>query len=266
MNDAGCLTAEQISFSYPENGFSLSGLSISVRPGHVLGLIGPNGSGKSTFLKILAGLIPPSHGEVRLFGQALSDIPQAKRARLMAFLPQNIQLTFSHTVEEAVSFGRFPHRGVFGFMSRRDREVIDRCMDQTRVGPFRHKMLYQLSGGEQQRVHLASILAQEPSVLLLDEPTSGLDIHHQTLFHELLSQLAGDGMAVVSVTHELNQAAYFCHDVLLLNQGTCAALGKPEDIFSPAILEPVYGEKIFVGRLDGSGQVFILPRGGKKGS
>jgi len=143
--------------------------------------------------------------------------------------------------------------------------VINRCMEQTRVMDFRHKMLYQLSGGEQQRVHLASILAQEPSVLLLDEPTSGLDLHHQTLFHELLHKLATGGMAVISVTHELNQAAHFCHEVMLLSGGKCEAVGKPENIFTRKILEPVYGEKIFVGKLPDSGQVFILPKGGEKG-
>jgi len=261
MSDAFCLEAEGIHFSYPENGFRLSDLSIRISRGRVVGLIGPNGSGKSTFLRILAGLTAPSSGTINLFGQNLHHIPRGQRARRLAYLPQRIALSFGHTVEEIVSFGRFPHRGVFGFLTRLDSEVIKRCMAQTRVENFKHKMIDQLSGGEQQRVHLASILAQEPSVLLLDEPTTGLDLHHQTLFHELLLHLAGEGIAVVTVTHELNQAAHFCHEVMLLNQGRCEASGKPAHIFTREILEPVYGERIFVGKLPATGQVFILPSG-----
>ena len=261
MNDSLYLKADSISFSYPDNGFSIQNLSLEVRRGSVVGLIGPNGSGKSTFLKVLAGLISPSAGTVSLMAKDLRSVSRSEIARLMAYLPQKIPLSFGHSVEEIVSYGRFPYQGIFGFLAHQDNEVIDRCLQQTQVKQLRHKPVHQISGGEQQRVYLASILAQEPAVLLLDEPTSGLDLHHQTVFHELLRSLSRQGMAIVSVTHELNQAAHFCHEILLMDSGKCVARGRPQQIFTREILEPVYGERIHIGKLPVTGQVFILPKG-----
>jgi iron complex transport system ATP-binding protein len=188
-----------------------------------------------------------------------AQMTRKEMARYVAYLPQHVETFFDYAVEDVVAMGRFPHAKGFGFLTAEDMAAVDRALFRTRTEAFRHRPLSRLSGGEMQRALLASVIAQEPEVLLLDEPTGALDIHHQVRFFDLLSDLVASGMGVVVVTHELNLAGLFCHRLLLISEGTIAHQGPPADLLRPEILGGVYGGEIVVSSHPTTNQPVVLP-------
>ncbi len=242
------LIADGVAFSYERGQPVLNRASINIESSEFTGIVGPNGSGKSTLLRILGGLLAPASGTVTLDGEPMARIGHRMRAQRVAFLPQSVQPTFSLTVFETVCLGRHPHLGALGTLTPHDRDVAERCLDAADCTDLRRREFMTLSGGERQRVMLASILAQEPALLLLDEPTSSLDVHHQVEIFDLLRRLAEDGYGVCVVTHDLNLAAQFCGNVLLLSGGSPepVAQGTPVDVFAETTLSEAYGSPISV--------------------
>ena len=243
MNSA-CLQLNHISFTYPQSDWNLRKVSLDLAAGQMLGIIGPNGAGKSTLLKIAAALLIPTEGRNHLFGQNIFKLPRRTIARQLAYLPQNITNTFDYRVEEVVAMGRYPHLAGACFYQPADLDIIDRCLESTQMSPFRNRRLSQLSGGQRQRALLASVLAQQPRVLLLDEPTTNLDLYHQTHFFSLLQGLAKQGLAVAIVTHDLNLASLFCHRLLLLHEGRHIINGAVQEVITPRVLTPIYHDRI----------------------
>jgi iron complex transport system ATP-binding protein len=242
------LEAEAVSFAYETGRDVFRRVDASVRGGRVTGIVGPNGSGKSTLLRVLCGLLKPSAGRVRLNGRAYAAIASEERARSVAFLPQAVNPAFALSVFEVVCLGRYPHVGLWGALSPHDRAVAERCLRDTETDTLRDRDFMTLSGGERQRVLLASILAQEPSLLLLDEPTSALDLHHQIEIFALLRRLAWEGYGVAVVTHDLNMAARFCDRLLLLSPDTegLLAMGRPSEVLTEELLSRAYAASIRV--------------------
>jgi iron complex transport system ATP-binding protein len=256
------LALESVEHRYSDEGWRLERVSLGVAEGEMLSIIGPNGSGKSTLLRIGAGVLRPVAGSVALCGQALAGMPRRDVARSLGYLPQAVASAFDYTVEEVVAMGRFPHLRGAGFLTTGDLDVVTRCLRDTEVEPYRRRALSRLSGGERQRVFLASVLAQEPRVLLLDEPTTALDLHHQARFFGLLRRLAGQGMAVAVVTHDVNLASLYCDRVALLRDGSLAELGTPDDVLTEAVLQATYGDDVLLERHPTSGRPIVLPAGG----
>jgi iron complex transport system ATP-binding protein len=253
-----------IRFGFPERPDFLGPVDLSVKSGECLAVVGPNGAGKSTLLRLMAGLLKPQQGEVRVDGQSLPSLSPRARARRMAFLPQGISASeLDYSVREIVLMGRFPHRSWSLFESAEDHRIAEDAMATTATGLFADRPVQTLSGGEAQRVHIAAALAQQPDVLLLDEPTSSLDLQHQLGIFGLLHDLAvRDGLAVVVVTHDINLAARFGTKVLLMDNGRPAAYGKPEKVIKPSVLEPVYGVGLMVLTMsEGGRQRWIVPAG-----
>ena len=255
------LALHDIGFRYAESDWRLANVSLALESGKMLALIGPNGAGKSTVLKVAAGVLAPMSGTVTLDGRDLAQYDRAAVARRLGYLPQQISATFDYRVEEVVGMGRFPHLSGLGLLSRKDVAVVERCMAQTETVAYRDRRLSHLSGGERQRVFLASVLAQEPAVLLLDEPTTALDIHHQATFFRLLRRLAGEGIAVAVVVHDLNLASFYCDRLILLADGGVARDGAPDDVIRSEILSETYGEAVVVERDSRTGRPFVLPLG-----
>lgn len=259
------LTARDLAFSYPGDGFTLRCPSFSLAAGEIKGIIGPNGSGKSTLLALLSGTLRPGQGEVKVLGSELYAMEHKKRAALVGFLPQSAEPGRGFLVDEVVSMGRFCRMRGMGFLSENDLAVMERAMAATDVGGLSRRLFASLSGGEKQRVLLASVLCQEPRVLLLDEPTSALDLHHQAAFFSLLASLAGEDRAVAVVTHDLNLASGFCTDLCLMAEGEIRAGGSAEEILSAEMLSEVYGPGVEVIRHPVTGKPAVLPAGpGKK--
>ena len=224
------------------------------------GIVGPNGAGKSTLLRLLAGVLSPVEGQVLLKGVDLARYQRSEIARVVGYLPQENSCQFDYTVYDTVALGRYPHNTGFRSLGREDREVISRSLELTGLDGLFARRMSTLSGGERKRVFLAAVLSLEPEVLLLDEPGAALDLQHQSAFFRLLRELAGSGLAVAVVTHELNLASLFCTKTILLQSGRVLKSGKTEEIFTGGILREVYGQELGVFSHPESGESIVLPR------
>jgi iron complex transport system ATP-binding protein len=218
---------------------ALHGLELRFETNQFTALAGPNGAGKSTLLHILAGLLTSYTGECRYEDKQVRDWPRRAFARAVSFVPQSVRIDFPFTAEEVVFMGRTPYaHGLYE--SDEDRAAVRRAMELTDCADFRCRDFRSLSGGERQRVILASALAQQPRVLLLDEPSTFLDLKHQVELYTLLRTLAGEGLCVIAVTHDLRMARAFAGRVVLLKQGTLAGDGPPETELAPDRIRQVF--------------------------
>ncbi len=249
------LEAKGLFFDYRGRGV-LQGVDLVLQPGEWLALLGPNGAGKSTLLRLMAGLLRPGAGEVRLGAARLERWSSWQRGQQVAFLPQNGHYPEDLTVEEIVGLGRTPHLGLLGRAGKADWEAVEWAMQQTQVSRLRHRLLPTLSGGERQRALLARALAARPQFLLLDEPTSHLDLHHQADFIDLLAGLRGQGIGVLTVLHDPNLAAQ-ADRVAFLHQGRIMAVGSPLEVLQESLLQGVYGPGVQVRRLEGRPVVLL---------
>lgn len=252
------LAADRLNYAYSPGAPVLSDVSARLETGAVTGIIGPNGAGKSTLLQLLCGLLVPESGAVTLDDKPLAAYTSRARARIVAYMPQSVQPTFSLSVREVVALGRYPHLGPFGALGAPDYAIVDQCLAQTETEAFATRDFLSLSGGERQRVVLASVLAQEPRILLLDEPTSALDLPHETAFFGQLRQLSARDLGVVVVTHDINMAAQFCDQLLLLGRNhTLVRQGPPTDVLTAEYLTEAYGSPLVVTAHPVSGTPFV---------
>lgn len=223
----------------------LRDVSFAAQPGELVTVIGPNGAGKSTLLKLVAGDHPVRSGSVLWCGRDLQRLPPLAVARWRAVLDQRNRIGFGFTVREVVMMGRYPH--FTGHPSALDEHAVECALERMGLHRLARRDINTLSGGEQQRTHIARTLAQidgpaaAPGLLLLDEPLNDLDVKHQ---HALLAHLrafAQAGHVVVAVLHDVNLAAQYAHRVLLLAKGRVFADGPAPDVLTPAALAAAYG-------------------------
>ena len=254
------LELHDVCYGYDEEPV-VDGISLDVDRGDFVGIIGPNGSGKSTLLRLMGGTLASWSGRVLLDGRGVESYRRRDLGRCIAVVPQESSISFPFSVMEVVLLGRTPHLGGFGFEKAEDLAAARRAMVRTDVSHLADRMITELSGGERQRVILARALAQEPSLLLLDEPTAFLDLRHQVEIYDLLSDLAHEGMTVVTVLHDLNLAALYCERVILLEAGRVAQNGSPREVMTYANLTRVYGTDVYVAVNDVTGTFIVLPLG-----
>jgi iron complex transport system ATP-binding protein len=221
-------------------------ISVGVPAGALTAIVGPNGSGKSTLLRMLAGLIRPAAGTVRLGGVSLETLTRREIASRIAFLPQHTTCDFAFTVEEAVAMGRHPHRGAFAPARHRDRAAVASALARCDLEGLRGRLVDRLSGGEAQRVAIARCLAAEPEVMLLDEPTAHLDLEHSFDIFDRCRALARAGRAVAVATHDLSTAAEFATSVVVLHRGRVAASGAPARVLTPDLCSQVFAVTVEV--------------------
>lgn len=237
------------------------GVSVGLTAGVVTALIGPNGSGKSTVLRSLAHLHPVQSGTIELDGTDSAPLSARAFARRVTLLSQSRPHPSGLAVEDVVAFGRHPHRGRFAAVTDEDRRAIDRALELTGTTAMAQRPVDQLSGGELQRVWLASCLAQDTGVLLLDEPTNHLDLRYQVETLDLVRDLANHhGTAIGVVLHDLNQTALVADRVVLLQDGHVRVAGDPEQVLTAEHLSAVYGLPIEVSADPGTGRLRVEPR------
>jgi iron complex transport system ATP-binding protein len=245
----------------------LEDVHVTIAPGRVTAIIGPNGAGKSTLLKVLAGEIRPSFGDVLLDRRNLGSYGAADLACRRAMVPQATTLSFPFLVIEVIRLGA----SVPGFdgIGSRARAIAEEALAALDLADFRQRLYYELSGGEKQRVHIARALCQldaarrEPAdtaVLLLDEPTASLDLPHQALVLDHARRQAAAGWAVVAVLHDLNLAAAWADELVVLAHGRVLARGTPAAIFNDGILSAAYGCTIRANRTPPPGTPYMLPQ------
>lgn len=252
----------------------LSGVSVTVPDGGWLAVIGANGAGKSTLLKAVGGLIPHD-GSVLLAGTELATLPPRRRARTVAYAPQNPLLPPALTVTDYALLGRTPHLRPLGREGARDLSVVGGVLARLDLVELADRRLATLSGGEAQRAVLARALAQQADLLLLDEPTSGLDVGHAQALLELVDRLrTEDGVTVVTTLHDLTLAGQYAGSLLLLDGGYPVAQGSPDEVLTAERIARHYDAHVTV--LDtGGGSQAVLPvrrgsqppvRGGDRGA
>jgi iron complex transport system ATP-binding protein len=218
---------------------AVNGVTLDVAEGRMTALIGPNGAGKSTLLQVLLGTLAPSSGEAHFKSRDVASWTRQQLAQEIAVVPQGeAEPLFS--VREIVAMGRYARLGPWQRERDEDTAAIARAMERCDVTSFSERWLTTLSGGERQRVRLARALAQEAPTLVLDEPTTFLDIRHEMMMFALLRELRAEGATVVIATHNLNLAARFADDVVLMNRGGIAARGAPADVLTASRVAEVY--------------------------
>ena len=253
------IRVQNVSFAYGRTRV-LEDVTVELNPGEVLGLVGPNGAGKSTLIKLLTRVLTPGTGTVALDGRDVRRLSRLELARHIAVVPQSGDVPAAFTALELVLMGRTPHLGFLARETVRDFEIVERTMRAVDVWRFKDRVAASLSGGERQRVLLALALAQEPRYLLLDEPTNHLDLRYQTEILSLARRVAAGGLGVLAVLHDLNLAARACDRVLVLNAGRVVAAGRPEEVFTEALLREVYQTDAAVFQQPGGHLPVILPR------
>jgi len=255
------LRAADVSFAYRDGAARVvDGVSIEIGRGDLVGLLGPNGSGKTTMLKLIGGMLRPLHGSVEFEGRRLADWPRRDIARRIAYVPQETRAPFDFTVLEIVLMGRFPHLGPFALEGPEDLAVAHRALGATGTAAFASRLFHTLSGGEKQRVVIASALAQNPQLLLLDEPTASLDVGHQLEIQQLLTRLNGEGnVTMVLSTHDLNFAASLCQRLILIRDGRVLASGPTEQVLTPESVRALYDVHADVHMHPGAGHLTVTP-------
>jgi iron complex transport system ATP-binding protein len=218
-------------------------ISFVLQPGEWLSILGANGSGKSTLLRLLSRILTPQQGAVFLDGKAIHSQSPQQVAQTLALLPQQQTVPPGLTVRQLVSLGRSPHQPWWQWeLNASDRQQVNAALESTGIDQFGDLPVEQLSGGERQRAFLALALAQTPKVLLLDEPTTYLDLRYQLELLELLKRLnQQQGLAIITVLHDVNLAARFSDRLALLKRGKLYYLGTPATTLTPDNLAAIFG-------------------------
>ncbi len=216
-------------------------LSIEIPMGKVTTIIGPNGCGKSTLLKTIGRILQQKRGAVYLEGKDIHAMSTRELATRMAILPQSPIAPDGLTVEELISYGRFPYQKGLGRLKEEDRNIINWAIQATNLEEIRHQEVRNLSGGQRQRVWIAMALAQQTDIILLDEPTTYLDMAYQLEILELLDDLNKQhGCTIVMVLHDLNLAAKFADCIIAMKDGKIIDAGTPGAIMTREVLSKVY--------------------------
>ena len=230
----------------------LQDVSLHASQGELIAILGPNGAGKSTLLGVLAGDLIPNSGTVSFGEEQISSLTKRELAQRRAVLPQQVTVSFPFSVEEVVEMGRGPKQ------TGTDQDLIEMAMKRVDVLEMRTRLYRSLSIGEQARVSMARILAQDTPLLLLDEPTAVLDIGQQEKLMRIVRSLVDDGRTVIAVFHDLNVAMSFADRVVLLQKGKQVATGAPRETMTAETLSNIYEHKIDVITVnDDTGPVVI---------
>lgn len=215
----------------------LHNISFSLSQGRMLGVVGPNGAGKSSLLKLLHGELTPSSGQVWFKNRPLQTLSRRELAQQLAVVVQSPVPVFSLTTEQLLMMGLVPHKSWFAPTTSEDRQQIELALHKTGLLALRSHPLSSLSGGELQRAFIARALVQNARILLLDEPTNHLDVHYQHQILQLVKQL---GLTIVCCLHDLNLAASYCDDIMVLDEGRMCALGSADEVLQPELLSRVF--------------------------
>ncbi len=220
-------------------------VSLTVQPGELWALLGPNGAGKSTLAKVALGLLPATRGEVKVCGLDVAHAPRAELAKVAAWVPQESAegQALQFTGLELALMGRAPHLLSFGLPSESDAQEARALLESLTVGALAARRLGEASGGERRLVWLARAFLQRPKLLVLDEPTAFLDVKHQLTVMAEVRRRADEGLAVLAVLHDVNQALAHATHAALLKDGQVQAQGKVAEVLTEARLEALYGAR-----------------------
>lgn len=264
---------DNVTFAYQPGRPVLRDISLTVEAGTFLAVVGPNGAGKSTLIHLLAGLLKPQSGTISIDRRDIRSLSRRRLSEKVALVQQEFVPVFGFSVSEVVLMARIPYYSQLGFERQVDRQIVADALEMTDTTQFASRPLVSLSGGERQRVFIARALAQDTPIMLLDEPTSFLDLRHQVATYDLLKSVQQErGRTIVAITHDINLAAQYCDQVLLLRPcpassptadetGTSNAakhyrVGPARDILNRREIENTFGVSVFSAPV-GTEQMFL---------
>jgi manganese/iron transport system ATP-binding protein len=238
--DAPSIEVQHINLRY-NGGYALRDIDFRLEPGNRIAVVGPNGAGKSTLFKIIAGVLPPTSGQVMVYGHG----PRGHIC--IAYVPQRSQVDWSFpvSVADVVLMGRVGMMGYLRQPSGKDREYVQQCLEVVGMQDLADRQIGELSGGQQQRMFIARALAQEAELMLMDEPLTGLDIPSQEDIFKILDELRNRRVTVMVATHDLNMAAERFDQIMLLNT-ELLAFGDTADVYTIENLKATYGDHLRV--------------------
>ena len=256
----GIIQIEKLNFGYTSKSTILKDISFEVKPGTFLAIAGPNGVGKSTLLNLISGTLKSNSGTIHIDATPIESYSNQSLAKKVAVVRSEFVPVFGFSVIETVLMARTPYYSPMGFENKADRQIVNDALEATDTAQFASRPLASLSSGERQRVFIARALAQDTAILLLDEPTNFLDLKHQVDIYDLLKAAQLErGKTIVSVTHDINLAAQYCDEILLLGANSSYHIGKTKDVFSPEQIRKVFDVEVFAGEL--IQEKFFIPLG-----
>jgi iron complex transport system ATP-binding protein len=251
------LLVRQISVSYGER-VAISDASFELNAGEITALLGANGAGKTTLIKVINGAVPVASGEIEIRGKSWRDLSRREIAQNIAVVAQENETRFPVTVFEFVLSGRFALGGSFGWETDEDIHAAQNALNDCDLSGYESRLMNELSGGERQRVVLARALATNARILLLDEPTANLDLAHQAMMFKLVRERCKNTQAsAVVITHDLNLAAEFANEIIMLKDGRIVAKGTPSEVLTSEIIASVFDVKVLLDQNPASGNVRV---------
>lgn len=245
---------EGLSFGYGSTPV-LEGIDLTMEGAQVVSILGPNGVGKSTLIHCINKILSPTEGRVLLDGRDVAEYSLKEVARLVGYVPYSSSDTFPLTVVDTVLLGRHPHAG--WKTTDEDLEAVFEVLERLEIQDLAMRYFNELSAGQHQKVMLARGLVQSPSVLLLDEPTSNLDIKHQLAISRTLREISHtEGILVVMISHDLNIAARYSDNVVMMHEGRIFAVGSPAEVLTVDNIRRVYGVESRI--IDDNGRPYIV--------
>tara|TARA_B100001250_G_scaffold178699_1_gene153575 strand:+ start:971 stop:1702 length:732 start_codon:yes stop_codon:yes gene_type:complete len=196
------------------------------------GFLGPNGSGKSTILKILSGILDVSYGNVLIDDKSIQDISKKNLSKIVAIVTQDLEPTFDFNVREIIEMGRYPYLNTFGFLSKKDKFVIDKTIEMLNLSSISNNKVDEISSGQKQKVRIARALVQEPHYLLLDEPTSNLDLSNKILILDVIKNIISNGTKVIVTSHDLRFIGEVTNKCFMISEGKIIHAGQTKEILN----------------------------------
>ncbi|MDQ2746405.1 MAG: ABC transporter ATP-binding protein [Acidobacteriota bacterium] len=230
-------------------------VSFELKAGKIIALLGANGAGKTTILKSLNGSLRVANGAILLHGKRIETYSRREIAREIAVIAQETETKFPVSVSDFVLAGRFAHGAAFGWETERDLQIARQSLERCDLQSYANRSMNQLSGGERQRVVLARALATEAKILLLDEPTANLDLAHQSLLFRLIKERCQScERAAIVITHDLNLAAEFADEIILLKNGAIQSKGESREVLTAENLREVFNVQVLLDENPASGK------------
>jgi iron complex transport system ATP-binding protein len=253
------ISAEEVDFYFGDSKV-LDGINLTATEGNLIGIIGPNGSGKTTLLRALSRVLKPAKGRILLNNANIAGLNQREIASDLAVVPQDTSVNFGFTAFDLVLMGRTPHIGRLQKESENDKMIAEESMRQTGTLQLKDRIITTLSGGERQKVVIAKATSQKPRVLLLDEPTANLDIKNQIEIMDLIKDaVRTKGITAIMAIHDINLAARYCDEMILLSRGRIFASGPPKAVLTQGNIKDVFGVESVVNGNPADGSVFVVP-------